>query len=313
MKKGNELSMGKKYITVCIFISCIVIILSSIIVVKTYLSHANRWHVKSGSLNTTYNTHAILSQNLASSVNNPDFNKQSNEVINMLEAHSPDIVCFQEASSNIIGNLATYFTGNNYDVVIKYADECNTSSAPIFYNSKKYSLEKSGYYWLSDTPNILSVAWTENKPYIVTWAMLKDIESKETFGIVNVNLSKDLTIQSKSLECIMKNCETTFTNDEYILCGTFNFTSKDQTFNLIDGSYNNLSVLSNKLYNVGPTTTNETESLNDDYVYDYFFGTKKIKCDRYAVLKDVLDTSNGLYHYGVMSNIYFEEEKSVEN
>ena len=132
MNKGNELSTGKKYVTVCILISCIVIILSSIIVVKTYLSHANRWNVKSGSLNTIYNTHAILSQNLASSVDNADFNKQSNEVINMLEAHSPDIVCFQEASSNVIGNLATYFIGNNYDVVIKYDDESNTRSEHIF-------------------------------------------------------------------------------------------------------------------------------------------------------------------------------------
>lgn len=311
MNKGNELSTGKKYVTVCILISCIVIILSSIIVVKTYLSHANRWNVKSGSLNTTYNTHAILSQNLASSVENNDYNNQSNDIINMLEAHSPDIVCFQEASSKIVSNLATYFTGNNYDVVTKYADESNTSSAPIFYNSKKYSLEKSGYYWLSDTPNISSVAWTEKKPYIVTWVLLKDIESKDTFGIVNINLSTDLTIQSKSLECIKKNCEMQFTNEEYILCGTFNFTSKDQTFNLINDSYNNLSVLSNKLYNVGPTTTNKTESQEDDYVYDYFFGTKKIKCDRYAVLKDAIETSNVLYHYGVMSNIYFEKE--VEN
>lgn len=311
MNKGNELSTGKKYVTVCILISCIVIILSSIIVVKTYLSHANRWNVKSGSLNTTYNTHAILSQNLASSAENNDYNNQSNDIINMLEAHSPDIVCFQEASSKIVSNLATYFTGNNYDVVTKYADESNTSSAPIFYNSKKYSLEKSGYYWLSDTPNISSVAWTEKKPYIVTWVLLKDIESKDTFGIVNINLSTDLTIQSKSLECIKKNCEMQFTNEEYILCGTFNFTSKDQTFNLINDSYNNLSVLSNKLYNVGPTTTNKTESQEDDYVYDYFFGTKKIKCDRYAVLKDAIETSNILYHYGVMSNIYFEKE--VEN
>lgn len=311
MNKGNELSTGKKYVTVCILISCIVIILSSIIVVKTYLSHANRWNVKSGSLNTTYNTHAILSQNLASSAENNDYNNQSNDIINMLEAHSPDIVCFQEASSKIVSNLATYFTGNNYDVVTKYADESNTSSAPIFYNSKKYSLEKSGYYWLSDTPNISSVAWTEKKPYIVTWVLLKDIESKDTFGIVNINLSTDLTIQSKSLECIKKNCEMQFTNEEYILCGTFNFTSKDQTFNLINDSYNNLSVLSNKLYNVGPTTTNKTESQEDDYVYDYFFGTKKIKCDRYAVLKDAIETSNVLYHYGVMSNIYFEKE--VEN
>lgn len=309
MKKGNELNTGKKYVAVYIFITCIVIILASVIVVKTYLSHANRWNVKSGSLNTSFNTHAILSQNLASSDENSNINNQSNDVINMLEAHSPDIVCFQDASSNIVGNLATYFTGNNYDVVIKYADTANTSSAPIFYNSKKYELQKSGYYWLSDTPNISSVAWTENKPYIITWVLLKDLKSKDTFGIVNVNLSTDLTIQSKSLECIKKNCETTFENNDYILCGTFNFTSKDQTFNIINDSYNNLSILSNKLYNVGPTTTNKTDTLEDDYVYDYFFGTKKVKCDRYAVLKDVMNTSNGLYHYGVMSNIYFESEK----
>lgn len=313
MKKGNDLNTGKKYIAIYIFITSIIIILASVIVVKTYLSHANRWNVKSGSLNTTYNTHAILSQNLASSDEEADVNKQSNDIINMIEAHSPDIVCFQEASSNIVGNLATYFTGNNYDVVIKYADTNNTSSAPIFYNSKKYSLLKSGYYWLSDTPNISSNAWTEDKPYIITWASFKELESKDTFGIVNINLSTDLTIQSNSLDCIKKNCETTFSDDEYILCGTFNFTSKDETFKKINDSYKNLSIISNKLYNVGPTTTNQTDSQEDDYVYDYFFGTKKIKCDRYAVLKDVMTPTNGLYHYGVMSNIYFEKETEVNN
>ena len=308
MVKRNESNTGKKYFTIYVLITLAVIIFASVVVIKTYMSHANRWNVKSGSLNNnTYTTHSILSQNLASSIANADVQTQSRDIINVIEAHNPSIVCFQEASNTNVEDLASYFTGNNFDVINKYADETNTSSGPIFYDSKQYSLLKSGYFWLSDTPFMSSTAWSEQKPYIITWALLQDNESKDEFGVVNVNISTDITIQTKSLECIKENCNNIFNDNEYILCGTFNFTAKDSSYHLISASYDNLSNKSNKLYNVGPTTTNQTETLEDDYVYDYFFATSKIKCDRYAILKEAVTAENGLYHYGVMSNIYFEK------
>ena len=306
MNKGKKENNHKKYMTIYVLLTLSIIIIASVCVVKTYLSHANRWNVKSGTLhNNIYTTHSILSQNLQSSEDAANLQTQSNDILNIIEAHNPDIICFQEASNKSVQDLATYFTGNNFDVVIKYADEANTTSTPIFYNSKMYSLLKSGYFWLSDTPNMESVAWEENRPYIVTWALLQDNKSKDTFGVVNVNISKDVTIQTKSLNCIQDKCKTLLDGYEYVICGTFNFTAKDSSYQLISNTYNNLSNNSNKLYNVGPTTTNETETQEDDYVYDYFFGTNKIKCDRYAILRDVVKPTNGLYHYSVMSNIYF--------
>lgn len=305
--KGRSTGMHKT-LTISVCIIGAILVVSSIMLVKTYMSHANRWSTKSDTVkNTTYTSYGILSQNLLSSLNTPEsINQQVNSITNMVDVHTPDIVCLQNTSSNFIDNIASYFKGNNFDIIIKYSDNTNQDSTPIFYNSKKYTLTKSGYFWLSDTPTMTSVAWTEAKPYIVTWAILKNKETCQTFGVANISLSKDTTIQSKSLQCIIDNCNSVFKGIEYTICGTYNCTTKDESFSMIDNKYSNLSVISNKLYNVGPTTTNATEDQSDDYVYDYFFGTKNVKCDRYAVLKDCITDTNGLVHYGVMSNIYFE-------
>lgn len=305
--KGTSASPMRKTLTVCICVIGVILVISSIMFVRTYMSHANRWSAKSGTVNTTYTSYGILSQNVTASISTPEcINQQANTITNMVDVHTPDIICLQNASSDFINNVATYFNGNNYDVIIKYADTTNQNSTPIFYNSRKYTLTNSGYFWLSESPTLSSVAWTDNRPYIVTWAIFKNNETSKSFGVANIELSKDVTVQQQSLQCAIDNCNSVFKDIEYTICGTFNCTNKDASFSVIDNKYNNLSVISNKLYNVGPTTTNGTPNQSDDYVYDYFFGTDKVKCDRYAVLKDCINETNGLIHYGVMSNIYFE-------
>lgn len=312
--KGKEPVPGKKFILGCIFAISIILVVGVIIFVRSYMSHASRWNSKSSTASdATYTSHSILSQNVSASANTINTTEFADLFTNMMDVHTPDIICLQDVSSTIINELATYTSGNRYDVVIKYTDSANLSSTPIFYNTKKYTLENSGYFWLSDTPNLSSCAWTDIKPYIATWAILKDKTTQETFGILNTELSKDIDVQSKSLKCIFSNCNTIFQDIEYTLCGTFNCTTKDNSFSIIDNKYTNLSVIANKLYNVGPTTTNNTEIQTDDYVYDYFFGSSKIKCDRYAVLKESVTTTNGLSHYGVMSNIYLESADKSSN
>ncbi|PHS02329.1 MAG: endonuclease [Blastopirellula sp.] len=60
--------------------------------------------------------------------------------------------------------------------------------APIFYNAKKYTVLDRGYFWLSETPDVIgSKSWDAAITRIATWLKLQDKESKKEFFVFNTH------------------------------------------------------------------------------------------------------------------------------
>lgn len=58
---------------------------------------------------------------------------------------------------------------------------------PVFYLKDKYTLEKSGTFWLSDTPEVVSNTWGAACRRIVTWTQLRDKKTGERFIYANTH------------------------------------------------------------------------------------------------------------------------------
>ena len=51
--------------------------------------------------------------------------------------------------------------GDKYEIFNKYRAETEKESSPILWRKDKFECLKTGYFWLSDTPDVESKGWDE--------------------------------------------------------------------------------------------------------------------------------------------------------
>ncbi len=93
----------------------------------------------------------------------------------LMDKYDPDIMGLQE----VVPNWMTYLKENfsdEYEYINKWRASNSKEGTPIFWKKDKFTCLESGYFWLSDTPEKESIAysWGATKYYrICMWVKLK--------------------------------------------------------------------------------------------------------------------------------------------
>lgn len=106
----------------------------------------------------------------------------------MIEREQPDIFGLQEAYIEQLQYIDNNFP--NYSRVGVGRDDGKEEGEfmAVYYRNDNFKLLDSGDFWLSETPDECSMGWDAACRRIVTWAKLKDIESKKVFYAFNTHL-----------------------------------------------------------------------------------------------------------------------------
>jgi len=100
--------------------------------------------------------------------------------INMIRFHDVDILGLQEVLADQQDDLVALLPEYSSIGVAREDGKRKGEFNPIFYKKSKFSLVKSGTFWLSNTPLVVgSSGWDAHLPRIVTWARLR---TKEEWG-----------------------------------------------------------------------------------------------------------------------------------
>lgn len=106
----------------------------------------------------------------------------------MIEREQPDVFGLQEA---LIGQLQ-YIDSNfpQYSRVGVGRDDGKEDGEfmAVYYRNDKFKLLENGNFWLSETPDQCSMGWDAACKRIVTWAKLKDLDSKKVLYVFNTHL-----------------------------------------------------------------------------------------------------------------------------
>ena len=106
----------------------------------------------------------------------------------MISREQPDVFGLQEA---LIGQLQ-YIESNfpQYSRVGVGRDDGKEDGEfmAVYYRNDKFKLLENGNFWLSETPDQCSMGWDAACKRIVTWAKLKDLDSKKVFYVFNTHL-----------------------------------------------------------------------------------------------------------------------------
>lgn len=161
--------------------------------------------------------------------------------------------------------------------------------APVFYKKSMFKLEKSGHFWLSETPEIPAKGWDAVLPRICTWGKFKHLKSGKSFWFFNLHMDH-IGVQARlnSIELVLSKIKAMCGTDQIVLTGDFNVDQKSDAYAKLESSavlhdcYN----LALVRYALNGTINNFVPTQNTDSRIDHIFITQKIKVLRYGILTD---------------------------
>ncbi len=140
----------------------------------------------------------------------------------VIRQYSPDVIGVQEAFRFQLDELKQRLpeygevgTGRDGGTKGEYA--------AILYRKKRFDVDESGTFWLSDTPEEPSAHWGNHYLRICTWARLIDKQSARPFYVYNTHMDhQSQPAREKGAQLIMRRIAGRLHQDPFVLTGDFN-------------------------------------------------------------------------------------------
>ena len=191
---------------------------------------------------------------------------------------APNFIGMQEVKHPQLMDLQEALSGYDYIGVGRDDGKTKGEYSPIFYNKNKHQVLKSNTFWLSETPDTISVGWDASMERICTYGLFKNKENDQTFWIFNTHFDhRGHLAREKSTELIIKTINRLNTeNLPVILTGDFNLTPETSSIELLQKNLHDAQGALPKTDPFYGTTNGFGDSKNAGHRIDYVF-TKKIE------------------------------------
>ncbi|WP_445731345.1 endonuclease/exonuclease/phosphatase family protein [Mariniflexile sp.] len=201
----------------------------------------------------------------------------------------PDILGVQEARPNQMADLKEAL--KDYKVIGLGRDGGNEGEhSSIFYNTKKFKVEKENTFWLSETPKIVSKGWDAAYPRIYTYGLFTDLKTSKKIWVFNTHLDHvGAQAQLNGIKQIQQKIKEVNTkNYPVILMGDFNVEPNSLLIKNLSESMLNTQTVAKLTF--GPNGTFNGFKFNEPVTrkIDYVFMSKSnhLTVIKHAVLSD---------------------------
>lgn len=162
-----------------------------------------------------------------------EFRKQS--VINLLEHYTPGIFGIQEGLQQQVMFLKSNLPDYNFIGVGREDGKQKGEYSAIFYDTTQYVMIESSTFWLSATPDKVSVGWDAALERICTCGLFQHIESGKYVWVFNTHFDHiGEKARKMSAELILKKINELNTKKyPLLLMGDFNTTAGTEPINTI--------------------------------------------------------------------------------
>jgi endonuclease/exonuclease/phosphatase family metal-dependent hydrolase len=157
----------------------------------------------------TYNVHYIVLQQDTGAWSLGDWERRKIPLDQAFKAMDADVIGFQEMESFARGSegqvnlkLDWLLEQNPGYAAAAVGDPAAfPSTQPIFYRTEKLALVDQGWFFFSDTPDVIySRTFNGSFPAFTSWAQFRDIDSGASFRVVNVHT--DYASRSNRLQSV---------------------------------------------------------------------------------------------------------------
>lgn len=223
--------------------------------------------------------------------------------------YKPDIFGIQEALQFQVQYLDSSFVHYNYVGVGRDDGKKKGEYSAIFYNLDKFEILNQSTFWLSETPDKISVGWDASMERICTYALLQDKISKQKFWVFNTHFDH-IGVQARinSAQLISNKIKAlNSSNLPVVLMGDLNLEPDTEPIQFLSQALNDCYKASlEKPF--GPIGTFNGFKFNEPVTkrIDYIFTSKEnVKVLKYAVLSDSKDCKYPSDHLPVLVQLQF--------
>ncbi len=253
--------------------------------------------------------HSIISYNIRYD-NNWDIENswkiRRNKISQILVQYSPSIIGIQEGLLNQVQYIDSSLIDYDYVGVGRDDGKKKGEFCAIYFDTTRYVLLKNSTFWLSETPDTISVGWDAALERICTYGLFKDRITKEEFWVFNTHFDHiGVIAREKSSELILKRINKINRQSlPVILMGDFNsIPNSPSVKEIITELSDALQISLEKLQGPRGTFNGFNEDLPIEQRIDYIF-TNKLKVLSYTHINDRLDNNRHVSdHLPVMIKI----------
>ncbi len=255
----------------------------------------------------------ITTFNVRTPCDKPPFDWASRfpHVKQLLEKYSLPILGLQESRIEQLTDLCSY--GKYAFIGVGRQSEGERGDgeySAILYDKNVFSVEESGTFWLSETPEVPgSKSWETSYARICTWGCFKELATKRLFYHFNTHLDHRSSLaQQNGLLLILSRMEKAVESGiPCFLTGDFNIFPDNEA----------VAVAKQKLNYANDVSA--TPVVGPDYTYhgykplesphkgpiDYIFTTRDVKVKSVRVLDDLFDGMPPSDHFPVTAEVEF--------
>lgn len=231
-------------------------------------------------------------------------------VASMISFHNMDIIGLQEPTIEQLNDLNNLLPQYSW-VGCGLDDGKNKGQIDaIFYLKVRFEILESSQFYLSETPDEISIGWDAKFIRGVTWAKFKDLKTNEVFYFFNTHFDyHSYNARNNSAILLKEKVKKISQNFPVIITGDFNLfpsLNGEDTYKIltqdnffIDAQYKTL------LPHHGPTGSwsGFKEAGQPGVKPDYIFVNSKISVKTHGILADTFDGKFPSYHLPVVSEV----------
>ena len=154
-------------------------------------------------------------------------------VVETIRTFDPDLLGLQEVHGFQAEFLKEQLPEYGFFGVAREADMVTGEYVPIMYKRDRFELEDTGYFWLSETPEVPgSKSWDSALPRLATWVMIKDRKSGDKrliFGNTHFDHRGEVA-RLESAKLIRNRIDSVLPDIPVIAVGDFNTHEKLQPY-----------------------------------------------------------------------------------
>ncbi|HVG17175.1 MAG TPA: endonuclease/exonuclease/phosphatase family protein [Chitinophagaceae bacterium] len=227
-------------------------------------------------------------------------------VSNLIRFHQFDVLGVQEALKNQLNDIAAALP--EYALYGKGRDDGKDAGehSAIFYKKDRFTLLKSGDFWLSETPHTPGKGWDAtccNR--ICSWVYLEDKKTKKRFYTFNVHFDhQGVVARKESSKLILAKIKEIASQAPALLTGDLNGGRESEWYQTLATSGLLTDVHSRvKFPYANNASFNSFRTPRGESVIDHIFMTKHFTASRWGILTDTYYGKFPSDHFPVLSEV----------
>lgn len=236
-------------------------------------------------------TYNIKYDNTNDTVNN--WNDRKSSMVDLIEHYNPQIFGTQEAMHHQTTYLDNSLSNYSYIGVGRDDGKQKGEYSAIHYNHSRFKVLKSNTFWLSDTPEKISVGWDAALERICTYGLFQNIKTNEKFYVFNTHFDhRGNKAREESAKLIFEKITKINTNNlPVVLMGDLNLMPEQEPIQFLKSKMNDGQAMASMGF-YGPTGTFNgfNQDMTLDRRIDYIF-VQNFKVKSYIHIDDRMENN----------------------